>query len=261
MNGAESLDALTAALVSAESSRRMIAAFELSKLTDPSVDELLWQAAADEDAKVRATAVQGLIRRNPLRPATPLLRCPRRADSDDPPSVGEIISFGLVGLESVDVVAPLISTLQSGESALRVCAACELAKSRDSRALTALLATVAGPDERVRQAATYALGRQGEAGVEPLVEIARIERSSREGACSCNSRPFRAERRRYRNGDRGRTHRPERVGKSKCPSDVGARRGGSRQEGSEAWTASGDASRAGVETMASAARSSRRASS
>jgi HEAT repeat protein len=173
MNDAESLDALSAALRSPEPHRRMIAAFELSKLADPAADELLWQAATDKDAKVRGTAIQSLIRRDPRRPAPPLIRCLRQVDSDDPPTVEEIINFGLVGLESVDVVTPLIETLRQGDAELRVRAAHELAKTRDSRAFEALLATLAEPDAPLREAAIYALGRQGDAGVEPLVEIVR----------------------------------------------------------------------------------------
>ncbi|HEX6702460.1 MAG TPA: HEAT repeat domain-containing protein, partial [Gaiellaceae bacterium] len=72
----------------------------------------------------------------------------------------------------MDVVSPLVQALRNGESELRVRAAHELAKTCDRRALEALLARLADADVQVREAAIYALGRQGEAGVEPLVELA-----------------------------------------------------------------------------------------
>jgi HEAT repeat protein len=158
----------------------MAAVWALDGVDEPDTEALLWRALGDRDETVRASAASSLIRRDPRRPAGPLLAALRQsepgtvvASAAGTPTAEEIVRFDLAQLKSVDVVPTLVEALASGAAELRHRVVRRLGQTRDPRALAPLTAALTDADQQVRDAAPFALIWFGEAAAAALIDASQ----------------------------------------------------------------------------------------
>src|SRR5438034_7191124 len=169
--------------------QRWVTAVRLAEQDDPASEEVLWELLDDPDEQVRKSAASSLIYRNPKLDSAELLRRLRRSSDHSPPTVAEILAYGLSRLESVDVVSPLIEALDAASRSYRPDLLLALAMTQQSAALQALQARLNAGDVDTRRYTAWVFGflwPLGDDALQPLLAVLRTNSDSkqRENACS-----------------------------------------------------------------------------
>lgn len=161
----EAFEDLASQLAQGSRRRRAAAASRLALIGDDRVNTVLLRALHDKSQIVRGAALSALIKREPARPAEPIVTALRASHGTDggayvAPDAREILRLGLTELESVKPVETLISDgLLSDTAWMRMLSAHALGSIGDPRAVEPLLDLLRDPVESVRRAAIVALGK------------------------------------------------------------------------------------------------------
>jgi len=162
----------------------------LAEQDDPASEEVLWELLDDPDEQVRKSAASSLIYRNPKLDSAELLRRLRRSSDRSPPTVAEILAYGLSRLESVDVVSPLIEALDAASGSYRPDLLLALAMTQQSAALQALHARLNAGDVDTRRYTAWVFGflwPLGDDALQPLLAVLRTNSDSKQRANACSS--------------------------------------------------------------------------
>jgi HEAT repeat protein len=127
------------------------------------------------------TAKQELLRREPQRPAEPIVTALRGSAPEGPyvpPDAREILRLGLYDVWDLRPRELFVSELKAHDPVLRFMSAEVLGSIGDSSTTPALIEALDDRNQRVRRAATEALAKVGgAAAVEPLQRLAADPRA------------------------------------------------------------------------------------